>query len=60
MLVSHPGRIFTREEITDRVWDENFSAATNIVDVYVKNLRKKLGDWTVETVRGLGYRFPPP
>lgn len=60
LLVSHPGRIFTREEITDRVWDENFSAATNIVDVYVKNLRKKLGDWTVETVRGLGYRFPPP
>ncbi|GGJ87050.1 response regulator [Deinococcus aquiradiocola] len=58
LLASHPGRIFTRDEITSRVWDECFSAVTNIVDVYVKNLRRKLGDGTVETVRGLGYRFP--
>ncbi|HEX2864771.1 MAG TPA: response regulator transcription factor [Deinococcales bacterium] len=58
LLVSNPGRLYRREEIIDRVWDSNFSAETNIVDVYVRNLRRKVGDWAIETVRGLGYRFP--
>ena len=58
LLASHPGRLFSREEIIERVWNLDFSAGTNIVDVYVWNLRKKLGGTVVETVRGLGYRFP--
>ena len=57
LLTSYPGRIFTRQEITDRVWDEHFAAVTNIVDVYIKNLRRKIGDRHIETVRGLGYRL---
>lgn len=60
LLTSHPGRIFTRQEITDRVWDEHFAAVTNIVDVYIKNLRRKVGDRYFETVRGLGYRLVLP
>jgi len=58
VLASYPGRLFSREEIIERVWDTNFDAETNVIDVYVRNLRRKLGEWTVETVRGLGYRFP--
>lgn len=58
LLSTHPGRLFTREEIIDRVWDAEFDAGTNIIDVYVRNLRRKLGDGVIETVRGIGYRFP--
>ena len=58
VLASNPGRVFSREEITDRVWGSDFEAETNVVDVYVKNLRRKLGTWVVETVVGMGYRFP--
>jgi DNA-binding response OmpR family regulator len=58
VLVSNPGRVFSREEITDRVWGSDFEAETNVVDVYVKNLRRKLGAWVVETVVSMGYRFP--
>ncbi len=58
VLASNPGRVFSREEIADRVWGSDFEAETNVVDVYVKNLRRKLGVWVVETVVGMGYRFP--
>ncbi|MBZ9711807.1 response regulator transcription factor [Deinococcus multiflagellatus] len=58
VLASHPGRIFTREELIDRVWDGRFDAESNVVDTYVRNLRRKLGDEVVVTTRGLGYSFP--
>ena len=58
LLSRNPGRLYTREEIIERVWDAEFDAETNVVDVYVRNLRRKLGDGIVETVRGVGYRFP--
>jgi DNA-binding response OmpR family regulator len=58
LLGQHPGRIFDRDEIIAHVWDSSFTGDTNVVDVYVWNLRKKLGSWVVETVRGIGYRFP--
>jgi len=58
LLSTHPGRLFSREDIIERVWDAEFDAETNVVDVYVRNLRRKLGDGVVETVRGVGYRFP--
>ncbi len=58
VLASHPGRVFTRDEIAERVWDGAFDAVTNVVDVYIKNVRKKTTDWVVETIRNMGYRFP--
>ncbi len=58
LLASHPGRIFSRDEISERVWDGSFEAVTNVVDVYVKNVRKKTVDWVIETIRNMGYRFP--
>ncbi|MDC3379206.1 response regulator transcription factor [Planctomycetota bacterium] len=54
-----PGRVLTRTQIYERVWEYDFDPKTNLVDVYVGRLRKKLGDagsW-IETVRGVGYRM---
>ena len=58
LLASSPGRVFSRSEIADRVWGVNFEAETNVVDVYVKNLRRKVGAWVIETLVNVGYRFP--
>jgi len=58
LLMQHPGRAFTRAEILDRVWGLGFETDSNVLDVYVSNLRAKLGDEVVETVRGVGYRGP--
>ncbi|GGJ27855.1 response regulator transcription factor [Deinococcus roseus] len=58
LLASHRGRIFSRDELLDRVWDGEFQSSTNLVDVYISMLRKKLGEGYIENVRGRGYRFP--
>ncbi|HZJ10091.1 MAG TPA: response regulator transcription factor [Trueperaceae bacterium] len=58
LFMLNPRRMFRREEVLDRVWGAGFETPSNLVDVYVKNLRRKLGDDIIETERGLGYRFP--
>lgn len=58
VLASNPGRVFTKEELIDRVWDGRFDAESNVVETYVRNVRRKLGDEAVRTTRGLGYSFP--
>ena len=58
-LSRHPGRVFTRDQIMDRVWKEGKFIVDRAVDVHIRGLRKKLGDaaqW-IETIRGVGYRF---
>lgn len=57
LLASHRGRIFSRDELLDRVWDGEFQSSTNLVDVYISMLRKKLGEGHIENLRGRGYRF---
>jgi len=61
LLMSHPGTLFSRERILSNVWGLNMDPLTNVVDVYIGKLRKKIdGDNTksiIETVRGLGYRL---
>jgi two-component system OmpR family response regulator len=61
-LMRSPGRTFTRTQICEHVWNYHFDPGTNLVDVYVQHLRKKLGTEGVppliETVRGVGYRIP--
>jgi two-component system, OmpR family, alkaline phosphatase synthesis response regulator PhoP len=59
LLVSSPGRAFSRQQIVDQVRGESYAVTERIVDVQMVSLRKKLGhlgDW-IETVRGVGYRF---
>ncbi|MGV1003668.1 MAG: response regulator transcription factor [Candidatus Nanopelagicales bacterium] len=52
-----PGQVLTREVLLDRVWGYSFDPGSNIVDVYVRYLRRKLGAEAIETVRGAGYRL---
>lgn len=58
LLMLSPGRVFSREDILERVWGLDYETNSNLVDVYIKNLRQKLGDGIIETVRGMGYRHP--
>lgn len=57
LLALNQGRIFTREEILERIWGPGFESDSNLVDVYIKNLRKRIFDGIIETVRGMGYRL---
>jgi DNA-binding response OmpR family regulator len=56
-LMRHPGQVLSREQLLSRVWGYDFDPGSNVVDVYVGYLRRKLGDESIETVRGMGYRF---
>ena len=59
MFMRHPGQVLTREQVLSHVWGYDFDPGSNVVDVYVRYLRKKLGAERIETVRGVGYRFAP-
>ncbi|MBX0328381.1 response regulator transcription factor [Oscillochloris sp. ZM17-4] len=64
-LAAHPGRAFTRAQLLDRVWGDDYFGDDHVVDVHIANLRKKLGDdpaqpQFIATVRGVGYRFVEP
>jgi DNA-binding response OmpR family regulator len=60
-LMRSPGRVFTRIQICEHVWNYHFDPQTNLVDVYIKRLRKKLDQpyelKLIQTVRGVGYRL---
>jgi DNA-binding response OmpR family regulator len=57
MLLRHPDQVLSREQLLDRVWGYDFDPGSNVVDVYVGYLRRKLGAGRIETVRGMGYRL---
>jgi DNA-binding response OmpR family regulator len=61
-MAAHPGRVFTRAQLLERVWGDDYFGDDHVVDVHVANLRKKLGEdpalpRLIETVRGVGYRL---
>jgi DNA-binding response OmpR family regulator len=56
-LAGHPGRVFTRTELLDRVWGEDFIGTERTVDQHVAQLRARVGAARLETVRGRGYRL---
>lgn len=58
LFMRHPGVVLSRERVISRVWGYTHDPRTNIVDVYVRHLRRKLGDGVIETVYGEGYRLP--
>jgi DNA-binding response OmpR family regulator len=61
LLARHPGQIYTRDRLIDALWGADFAAESNIVEVYVRSLRRKVDggrrDGLIETVRGSGYRL---
>jgi two-component system OmpR family response regulator len=62
-LARHPGQAVTRTRLLEHVWDENYDGSTNVVDVYVGYLRKKLeqpfGSPLIRTIRGVGWTLEP-
>lgn len=58
VFLSHHGQVLSREQILDHVWGYDFDPASNVVDVYVRTLRKKIGADRLVTVRGAGYKMP--
>ncbi|GAA1096964.1 response regulator transcription factor [Nocardiopsis composta] len=57
VLVQHPGQVLSQPQLLDLVWGYDFEGASNVVEVYVSQLRRKLGAERIETVRGAGYRL---
>ena len=57
LFFRHPGQVMTREQLLSNVWGYDYDPGSNIVDVYVGYLRKKVGDDLIKTVRGMGYRL---
>jgi DNA-binding response OmpR family regulator len=53
----HPGQVLSREQLLDLVWGYAFDPGSNVVDVYVGYLRKKLGKHRIRSLRGMGYRL---
>jgi DNA-binding response OmpR family regulator len=58
-FLRHPDQVMSREQLLAHVWGYGYDPGSNVVDVYVGYLRKKLGANRFETVRGVGYRFSP-
>ncbi|HVM26490.1 MAG TPA: response regulator transcription factor [Mycobacteriales bacterium] len=57
VLLRHPGQVLSREQLLDRVWGYDYDPGSNVVEVYIGYLRKKLGRDRIVSVRGMGYRL---
>ncbi len=57
LLISKPGKVFTREEILEKVWGMDIVVGDRTIDVHIRKLREKLADHYVKTVKGVGYKF---
>lgn len=60
----HPNMLLTRDQLAQRAWDSSFEGGSNIVDVYIRYLRRKIDDnykyKMIRTIRGQGYRLEGP
>ena len=56
-LMHHQGKVISRTELTEHLYDQDFDRDSNTIEVFVGRLRKKLPDGLIETIRGLGYRM---
>lgn len=69
LLTSRPGKVFTRDEIFNKIWGLDILVGDRTIDVHIRKIREKLGDHYIKTVKGIGYKFndalwrktqPPP
>lgn len=56
-FMRHPGQVLSREQLLEMVWGYSFDPGSNLVDVYVRYLRAKMGTEAIKTIRGVGYRL---
>ena len=56
-VATHPGKVFSRQELLDQVWGHDVYVVDRTVDVHVRKIREKLGNHLIETVKGIGYKF---
>lgn len=59
LLISEPGRLFSREEIYARVWGSEVVVGDRTIDVHIRKLRRKIGNHRIVTVKGVGYKYSP-
>ncbi|MEY2905289.1 MAG: hypothetical protein RJA52_1305 [Bacteroidota bacterium] len=57
LLVSKPGKVFTREEIFNKVWGTDVIVGNRTIDVHIRKVREKIGDKYIKTIKGIGYKF---
>lgn len=57
LLVSKPGKVFSREEIFNKVWGTDVIVGNRTIDVHIRKLREKIGDSFIKTIKGIGYKF---
>lgn len=57
LLASQPGRVFQRDEILERVWGNEVVVGGRTIDVHIRKLREKIGDESIQTIKGVGYKF---
>ena len=57
LLASRPGKVFTRDEILEKVWGNEVVVGDRTIDVHIRKLREKLGEELIKTVKGIGYKF---
>lgn len=56
-LAKHPGRVYTRDELLDRVWGNDIYVGERTIDVHIRKLREKLGNDLIQTIKGVGYKI---
>lgn len=57
LLISKPGKVFTRDEIMSKVWGDDIIVGDRTIDVHIRKIREKLGDESIKTIKGVGYKY---
>lgn len=57
VLLRHPMQVMSKEQLLNRVWGYDYDPGSNIIEVYIRHLRRKFGNHCIETIRGMGYRL---